>query len=216
MMKLAIGLTRTWVRLYTKGLPPEQREARRAEIDSDLWEQGYDGEANGNDPQETGLQVLLRLLAGVPEDLTWRLEQVGARRGKSATALGRSESMSNGVLQKGLIGLTVLAAALYVAGGLGFVIGYASGSLDWSPEAWEVAIFGGVPFAAAALVAVGLLIGKLAPWQGVALVSLGVVAMAAAWFWLFFITIPIGLLIIGSAVLRARRFSRERDRMAAA
>ncbi len=66
MMKRAIGLTRRWVGLYTKGLPPEVRDARRAEIESDLWEQGEDGTANGSQPDETALQVFVRLLLGVP------------------------------------------------------------------------------------------------------------------------------------------------------
>ena len=37
-LALAVGMTRSWVTLYTSGLPRELRDARRAEIDSDLWE----------------------------------------------------------------------------------------------------------------------------------------------------------------------------------
>ncbi len=124
--------------------------------------------------------------------------------------------MSATVLQKGLLGLTVLLAALYIAGGVGFTVGYVSGSLDWEAEAWEVMLLGVVPFAAAALVVVGLLIGKRSPWLGTSLVAIGAVAMAALYFWLFFILVPLTIVVIAFAVFRARRFARERDRIAPA
>lgn len=217
MMTLAIGLTRWWVRLYTKGLPPEMRDARRAEIESDLWEQGEDSTASGSKPDETALQVFVRLLLGTPADLSWRLE-AGARSGaaKGTTILRRSKSMGATMLQKGLLGLTVLLAALYIAGGLGFTVGYVSGSLDWEAEAWEVMLLGVVPFAAAAMVVGGLLIGKRSPWLGTSLVAIGAVAMAALYFWLFFILVPLTIVVIAFAVFRARRLARERDRIAPA
>ncbi len=41
-MSLALGfvagLTRTWAKVYSLGLPEALREGRRAEIDSDIWE----------------------------------------------------------------------------------------------------------------------------------------------------------------------------------
>ncbi len=124
--------------------------------------------------------------------------------------------MSATILQKGLLGLTVLLAALYVAGGVGFTVGYVSGSLDWEVEAWEVMLFGVVPFAAAAMVVGGLLIGKQSPWLGTSLVAIGAVAMAVAYFWFFFILVPLTIVVIAFAVFRARRFTRERDRIATA
>ena len=39
MLALATAFTRGWVGLYTIGLPKVSAQARRAEIDSDLWEQ---------------------------------------------------------------------------------------------------------------------------------------------------------------------------------
>ena len=214
MMKLAMGLTRLWVRLYTKGLPSDVRDARRAEIESDLWEQGEDGESNGYKPQDTGLQVFFRLLAGIPADLTWRLEHRLTGRGESV--LERSRNVGSTVLQKGAIGLTLLVAALYVAGAVGFVVDQSTGNADWTAEAWEVVLFGVAPFAAAALVVVGLLIGKRSPWWGTGLLAGGTTVMALVWFWLFFILVPVAIIVITFAVLRARRFSRERDRTAAA
>ena len=72
--KLAVAthqLVRGWVRLYTLGLPLETRNARRTELDSDLWEQTYAWGERG--PSSSG--VLLRCLRGVPADLLWRFAE---------------------------------------------------------------------------------------------------------------------------------------------
>jgi hypothetical protein len=62
---LAIAATRWWTRAYTLGLPPELREARRAEIESDLWESLHDADASSP-------QILPRLAGGVFDDVCWR------------------------------------------------------------------------------------------------------------------------------------------------
>ncbi|HEX7088029.1 MAG TPA: hypothetical protein VF198_16840 [Vicinamibacterales bacterium] len=66
-------LVRAWTRLYTRGLPAPTRDARRAEIESDLWEFRHDPERR-NGPVDAA-HVLLRLLSGVPDDLCWHVEQ---------------------------------------------------------------------------------------------------------------------------------------------
>jgi hypothetical protein len=63
--QFAIAATRLWTRLYTAGLPREVRESRRAEIESDIWESLHD-------PTASGPQILLRLAAGVLDDVSWR------------------------------------------------------------------------------------------------------------------------------------------------
>lgn len=62
---LATALTRWWTRLYTVGLPAEVRAARRAEIESDLWESLHDPDI----PQP---HILPRLAAGILDDVSWR------------------------------------------------------------------------------------------------------------------------------------------------
>lgn len=67
------NLLRAWTRLYTWGMRPEMRDARRAEIESDIWESQHQPDSN------TGaFQILLRLLLGIPADLSWRAEHVAA------------------------------------------------------------------------------------------------------------------------------------------
>ena len=48
VLLLAAGVARAWVRLYTAGLRADVRDSRRAEIDSDLWEQQHTVSALGN------------------------------------------------------------------------------------------------------------------------------------------------------------------------
>ena len=67
----AIAAVRAWTTIYTSGLPSEQRDARREEIDSDLWESVND---TTSDRRALGLQIAARLIVGIPDDLGWRRE----------------------------------------------------------------------------------------------------------------------------------------------
>jgi hypothetical protein len=63
--KAAAGVARWWTRLYTASLPIELRDARRAEVESDLWESLSDGEPSRH--------ILARVALGIVDDLTWSL-----------------------------------------------------------------------------------------------------------------------------------------------
>ena len=71
MIEKSVGivpsLVRNWARVYTFGLTSEIREARRAEIESDLWEHAHDSEL-GRDARSPfcALHALIRLLAECP------------------------------------------------------------------------------------------------------------------------------------------------------
>jgi hypothetical protein len=69
------GLVRQWVRLYTHGLPAEIRQDRRDEIDDDLWCQAREASEAGRAGRSLAIEVMTRLLIGIPADLTWRAEQ---------------------------------------------------------------------------------------------------------------------------------------------
>jgi TonB family protein len=73
LLRLAAAAVRLWTRVYTSGLPPATASARRAEVESDLWESAHD-----SDPEIRShlfLQIAARLLIGIPDDLGWRVEQ---------------------------------------------------------------------------------------------------------------------------------------------
>jgi hypothetical protein len=75
--RAAAALVRGWAHLYTSGLAPHMRAARRAEIESDLWESAHDQSA----PQGTAAALLIcaRLILGIPNDLLWRAAQTSPR-----------------------------------------------------------------------------------------------------------------------------------------
>jgi len=64
----AARLALAWVRLYSRGLTPDARAARYAEVESDLWEHQA---ACGRGPL-TQLAMVSRSARGVPADLAWR------------------------------------------------------------------------------------------------------------------------------------------------
>jgi len=71
-MTAAVTIVRAWTRVYTWGAPSELAEQRRADIESDLWEQQQD--PNGGRGLAPAVQVLLRLFTGIADDFTWRVE----------------------------------------------------------------------------------------------------------------------------------------------
>ena len=73
-------LVRGWVWLYTLGLPLETRNARRTEIDSDLWDQAHTWGVHRPSTSGDASSVLLRCLRGVPADLLWRFVEARTHR----------------------------------------------------------------------------------------------------------------------------------------
>ena len=65
---------RAWAWLYTLPLDPVERDGRRHEIASDLWE----SEADSGATFSAATHVLVRALLGVPDDLLWTGERVSA------------------------------------------------------------------------------------------------------------------------------------------
>ena len=63
-----LRLVDRWVRVYTTGLPDDIAADRRAELESDVWEQQHDPDHG------SPIHILLRFAAGVPADLLWRVE----------------------------------------------------------------------------------------------------------------------------------------------
>jgi hypothetical protein len=56
---IAPALARSWVRLYTSGMPRDLSEERRAEIDADLWEQQQDAEIRSRSLLSVAVEILL-------------------------------------------------------------------------------------------------------------------------------------------------------------
>ena len=94
-LRIVIRLVRAWTRLYTTGTTADLRDRRRAEIESDIWE-------SCRQPQRASvpLQMLLRLLLGVHDDLAWRRS---LRRPSRIAQTVMVAAMAAGALAAGLL-----------------------------------------------------------------------------------------------------------------
>ena len=101
---LATGAVRSWVLLYTAGLAHEAREARRAEIDSDLWEHMSASHSDG-DAAQTVREMLSRWLRGITADIFWRFSLKGEPRMVSQDIFVRAGGVAILVIVASLIGL---------------------------------------------------------------------------------------------------------------
>ena len=72
MSRLALLAVRGWTRVYTWGMPAPIGEARRAEIQSDLWEFLHDPDRDQR--SSAAAQLFGRLSLSVSDDLWWRFE----------------------------------------------------------------------------------------------------------------------------------------------
>jgi len=192
---LAVGMTRTWVALYTLGLPRELRNGRRAEIDSDLWEHQRTAEFLEQRQGETSLQLLTRLVLGVPSDVTWRLETGRSDRSERSISVNESGTM------RSLVVVGVVVALFLVVTGIGAVVD----ALVQEDLASGQAGFGVISVLAGAAVGSGLLTSRRNPLLGIGLVAAGAITVAAAWYWMLVITIPVGIAMVAIAFFRARQ-----------
>jgi hypothetical protein len=111
---IAAALTRAWVRLYTMRMPAILRETRRAEIDADLWEHEKDAQEAGVPRVLIEMEILLRAVLGIPDDVSWRFEAVQARR--AASLEGRIPMMAFSVRQIRWMGLVGMVGGILWAG----------------------------------------------------------------------------------------------------
>jgi hypothetical protein len=104
-LRCAIALVTGWTRLYTTGLDPATKQRRRAEIESDLWEFHEDARRRHYLPAEIATHMVLRLVAGLPHDVLWRVESVD----ETSRAWGRAAWLTAHAA-----GVSACVAAAYV------------------------------------------------------------------------------------------------------
>ena len=135
-------LVRAWVDLYTRGLPAATRAARRDEVEDDVWCQREEAFAVGRSARSLDTEMFLRLLFGMPADVSWRLST-----GTGGPVLERTPSREARVLGV----LAILGAACWTL----LVAGYAIvGASIWTMPAGILVglatLVGGLAFAGAA------------------------------------------------------------------
>ena len=199
------GLVRAWVRLYTAGLPADVRDERREEIDADLWEQAREAGMLARAPSDVRSQIVLRLLLGMPADVTWRIGQIGARqRGEATTE--RSGTMlairSSSKVTRGAVLLTVVFAIFTTMLAIQRILNgwFADEGLT---DALRNSIFAASPV----LTAAGLFVTNRTPVIGGILVTVGAAGMTLALYWAPPLW-ALGLAIAVLGVVRARRAMR--------
>jgi hypothetical protein len=160
------SFVRAWVRFYTTGLEPELRFERRAEIDSDLWEHRLLAADDRQSSTATSLAIWGRWAAGIPADLSWRVDQ---RRHKQPD---RKELAVTNTFGRNWWQMLAVVAAI-ASGYLGvqqFV------SDDVTPAVTPGKIGGLVVFSGGgALVLLGLALFRRYPRRGAGLVLIGLV-----------------------------------------
>lgn len=196
-------LVRRWVELYTRGLAAELRDARRAEIESDLWAQAEEAENVGRGSSSVEVEMLTRLALGMPADIGWRRSH---RRGSVAAnrkEIALREPRSHQVLT--VIGVALAALDLVLAAlGLVNIQGNSDPADVLVASAKAVAMMSGL-----ALALVGLLLVSRSPTRGRVMaiagsaVAGGMFLILMPWMWIAGLPLILPIFVIG--VVRARQ-----------
>ena len=110
LLLCTIGSVRAWTRVYTLRMDTSDRDRRRAEIESDLWEYHEDLRRRGASPSGIAFCMLARLVLGLPHDLLWRLECEEDR-----DMAPRQSAWTTGAALGAAVGITVLWALFIVS-----------------------------------------------------------------------------------------------------
>jgi hypothetical protein len=171
------------------------------EIASDLWEQQMDDASSGIKDESTAQEVLVRLAAGIPADIGWRLDQLGRSKGRANVM---TQLRTNGWKRNAAWVLSGMLALFAVASGFGMAIGMEDTSLAVKVAYGVAAIISGL------LIVSGHLIILSRPWLGVAMVLAGAVFVSLIFWWLFFVVPLAAVLVSWFAIVRARTTVRGR------
>lgn len=200
MTHLVSGLARGWVTVYTAGLNAADRDRRRTEIDSDIWE--HCASAVGAVARlRTGIELFLRVVLGMAADVLWRYEH-DCLMASQRHAMDRRRTMMQKYSDRGLTVLGLLMAGLFIVPGT-LVLLHVNGDLSTG----ERLLFGPLFIAAGIVMLTGLYVSGRSPWLGAVLVSAAAIGMALFMFWLFFILVPLAIVLISLALMRARRLT---------
>jgi hypothetical protein len=193
----AVGAARSWVRLYTAGLPADIRDGRRAEVEADIWDHHREALAEA---RPFAVELGWRVAAGIPADLAWRHSQQPAStlaRAAVSVVAARVQTGASWTMRIGLPSVGFLLAAGYLLlGALLLLTFQADGDLSGDARVTGgvvlvlagLAIAAGLRFAAGhrrialALIGLGALPLGLAFAQTIVVPIASVAAMLAAWW----------------------------------
>ena len=211
-MNAAFQPIRLWVRLYTAGLPPNIRDDRRAEIESDLWEQTSFAAEHGLDRLGLAVSVWSRWLFGVADDLMWRANQRATlqhpRRAVTAQPFVRLATSSGGLVRLGAGGAIAIALMCLVV--VVNTNAYTNGTQPSGELAATLLSLIALITGLGTITAVrGFRIMRARPADGAILVAVGSSIAGLAWYWLL-APVILALVISFYGVSRAMRLSDHR------
>lgn len=201
LLETSVAATRGWCSLYTKGLPPDERVGRRAEIESDLWEHKSDGRAHGKAVADIGYDILVRFVLGIPSDLLWRRgirrSQLAARKASGLILRRRGKKMATKLFVTFSAALAIVLGAFLLYSSLeifSFGIFRESDYLLFgiSQALTGVALIASVP------------VGPKSPRKSAALVVVAGAVFAGVHFRMAVIVLPFALILGLGAWLRVR------------
>ncbi|QIG38626.1 hypothetical protein G5T42_03250 [Microbacterium sp. 4R-513] len=192
----AAAVARHWVRWYSGLVGTEAAERRRAEIESDLWEQRAEARETGRRSVAVAGSIAWRVVGGVPDDLLWvrtqRLAMRGQRAERKASAMN---PLGNTLARWWWVAGAAVLAAIFLSAGIDNLVG------DYAP----------LPEAAAqcftylAILVAGIACSYKAPRTSAALVAMGSLPTVVA-YWLPPLMI-FGLAVAAGALFQVARCS---------
>ncbi len=198
LLDVATRATLRWTRVYTAGLPAELAQARRRELESDIWEHQAFDRAAGENPADTGFEILMRMLLGVPADLLWR-RSVSVQTRRAAAPITKLKG-EPGVVTKLLAPVatvfTVLVGLFLLYNGVG--IGFFE----------HFDFFSASEIVAGLCLIAGVLLVSRSPRAGTTLVIVGALGAALIHYWMLAIGLPIAVVIIVGSLARTGTFRR--------
>jgi hypothetical protein len=191
---LASRLCMSWVHWYTRRLPDDVSATRRDEIASDLWEQSVD--QSDRSPVAAQLEVMRRLVFGVPADLAWR-QHVLATQTKGHPIMQRLGEFTGSRSWTTLLAL--LGAAFLVVVGSALIITGTDDGTTGGRIYGAVAAAGGLALLAGVH---GFQTRNLGLPLSRALVVVGALVLGVGFWWFLFVPAVIAALVTYFGVVR--------------
>lgn len=185
-----------WVDRYTRGLQPDTRAERRAEIASDVWEQRN----AASDTWSTQFAIVSRCLRGIPADLSWRRSR--RRRYRALPGRGALLRGAGWAVAGAAYGLLVLQHAWFATALLGLDL-YGE---DWAPG--DVELWSRIAGVLVVVLVGGAALLPAAPRCGALLLAGGAFGTAALMWWALPLLGPVAVAVTTAAVVLARRRGR--------
>jgi hypothetical protein len=203
-------VVRGWVDLYTRGLATELRAARRAEIESDLWAQSEEADQVGRAPLTVEVEMLTRLVLGIPADIGWR----HAHRRGNAPSPRKEIVMREPRSRQIWTAIGVVWAALGLAFAVVLLIDIQSRHADGPGDVSTASVAACVIMVGSTLALLGLLrigrnpdAGRQVALVG-ALIAGGTAMLLLSWMWVVGFVLAAPLVVI--AIVRARQVTEAR------